>query len=1735
MLASIDSDGNFISSLIKQIPEISEKYEKLFEEAENSKDKLAFPWEETAKKCGIAKEKIDDYFSKYSENERSLASYTTYLQEQNKVIDLQTVKTKALTFAKNAMINVGIAAAFALASNAIGWVVEKIDDYIHRIEIAKESAESFNEEIKQLQTTQSDNAKTISDLNEEYKKLSSGVNNVGDNVNLTTDEYDRYHDITNQIADIMPDLIQGFDAQGNAILTTKGNLADLNEEYKKYKQNEAIELYNAKDEEGNLKRESIFENTENQYKQTSMYDSLSSVERLEYLHSLYQLTLNDAKELSKSTNPEDFYLQELLGEHGFNYLEGFNGIDVSAEEFAKVRESIKSEIDALESDIDTATLQLGQQGLLYAQTLEDFWKLGDNSTHLSSILNNLSSDFIEENELYNEEKFEEFVRNLTSKLADTDVQEAMANLYDVDMNTLAIEDVNEYINTISKLLGVGSGTLQDAFGLNFDDQIQNVKAILTKEDWGKIDDLSLEDLSIANSLEVDEGVLLSWDELISKIESVGTQELFSSFDNTNIGERLQHITDLFNEGSLSHKEYFDALQSEIDNFDASNFTNSIEDANNAAAQFFTDSVQQTASGLSDLINKFDNGEMSVSEYLEGYLAIGETLSTLADNLQENSAEWDKNGNAMSDSVSSGLDSIQSDLDNAMSTIEGYQDSIYSLEQILTGAVKAGSDEFKAHSQVIAQDLANIVANGGHMADQISNTLGTTTSEIAQNLTENVANQELACQAIMGNANIAIQDMATSIGELFDELGNAISNFKVDLTFGVKSIDWSEVNVLGKTLKLPEIKFELGASGESLDTIGSAISKFGKTVASNYTPQTINLEDFHFGNTENGKNRSYTPSSDITKNYEDALDDIKDSASSAKEEFNETVDFFERRAKVLEDNLSLIEKGMENVVGSFAKNSLVNAQLGIVDEQVNNYTDALAMYQEKANQALSKLDSDLQSKIINGEVSLIDFDNEEVVEAMKDYEGWSDKVSECKQKLEELKTTIRELELQKFNNIIEDFTNQFDLFGDSIDLIKGQIGLLEEAGELIGSSYYTKQIEQSEKQLEVLEKQKEAMVSQMADAINSGRIQKGTDEWLEMAQSLTDVETEILDCKTSIEEFNNELLELNWQIFERVQTEIGNINDELSNLVGLFDDFDMSDGKGNWTKEAITTLGLYAQQYETAKYQVQQYSDVIAQLNEDYRNGKYSATEYMDNFAELKQGQWDAINTIEDLEDSIVSLNETRINEEIEGINDEISAYRDLIDAQIELIEETEKLKQKQEELSEKSKTVADIEKQLAAMQNDNTAATVAKRKLLEEELAEAKKDLADTERQYSVDAQKEALKEQAENFEKSKNKEIEQLEESLKDRETLISQSFETVKQNADTVGQEIALIAQEHGVVISDVIIAPWSEGSNAIASYGDTLSVQSSAFISKIMGVESEVYALQAKADTASVAISNMFGQRADNLVNELVNSYNAEWNLNNATNTLQNSLINTLERGYNISSITDSLNSIAEAASGAANSLRDMYSAMNGGGSYTTSSPYSSGNPYQNVVDHAQKTDKASQVNRGKYFVIDNTTGNIVASDIATKAEAERRYGGSSLNRHRYTIKAYAKGGIVSKEDDGVLTPIAKAIGEDTLVAVKYGESILTPIQTETLQKVAKVMDNPEFIKTFNIPSLNLTPPKIPQNLQNSRPNVSLHFDKLAEFNGDFNNIDQIDNRMMKIATKSATKLLDDINRDYRISGK
>lgn len=356
--------------------------------------------------------------------------------------------------------------------------------------------------------------------------------------------------------------------------------------------------------------------------------------------------------------------------------------------------------------------------------------------------------------------------------------------------------------------------------------------------------------------------------------------------------------------------------------------------------------------------------------------------------------------------------------------------------------------------------------------------------------------------------------------------------------------------------------------------------------------------------------------------------------------------------------------------------------------------------------------------------------------------------------------------------------------------------------------------------------------------------------------------------------------------------------------------------------------------------------------------------------------------------------------------------------------------------------------------------------------SKAQKELEEEQYQHSIDQQKDALNKQYEDFETQRQQDITDLRLTLEDRELLISQSFETVKSNADIVGQEIAAIATEHGINISNAIITSWKKGENAIASYGNVLSAESSAFIQNIMGVENEVYGLQSQANVTADTLSDMFATRADVLVGELTASYQSEVNLDEMTHILQNSLMNTLERGYNISGITSAFNNIisgANQAASAANKAASAIDRMNSsGGGYSSSDSYDynsgpgavSNSSSEKLLPGLPHDGGGIKGKENTWRIVNKLTGKVMEYGLS-KTQAEKlvktqKYG------PKYKIQAYAKGGIVTKDKDNPLNEIAKAIGEDTLVAAKEGESFLTPEQTEAVQKQTKAVQ--EQTKAF-----------------------------------------------------------------------
>lgn len=517
------------------------------------------------------------------------------------------------------------------------------------------------------------------------------------------------------------------------------------------------------------------------------------------------------------------------------------------------------------------------------------------------------------------------------------------------------------------------------------------------------------------------------------------------FDGSDFGDRISYLSQQFQNGKISAHDYFESIRNELANTDFSEFT----DQAAAAQQFFTDSTQQVASGMSDLINSYNKGEISATEYLDGYTSMAETLSALTDDLQNNSAAWNENGEAISDGTNQALDNAQSDLASAIEGINQYQDSIYSLEQITSGAITAGSDEFTAHAQVIAEDLAYIVQNGGYMADQIASTMGTTTSEIANSLTNSVDNQALASQAIAGNTNASIEQMANAVSTLFAELGNQIGNFKATINFApkVNGVEhFSAIKIGGKEVvggDIPNLTYDIKGSSSSLKSIGSAISSFGKVLSSNIAAQKVDYKKFSTTPTDSsGKERKYTPSKGVTNNYNNKLKNNKSSGKSGSGGKNSGGDAEKQNEEYLDKFMAYQKALLE--AGKITYQQYSQYVSDELERMYKNGEISASKYYSAVKDMIDEQKS-IYDAALKGVTKLLDDEIDKWKDKIDVIEKNNDKLNEQKDKYDSILSAIQKVyddEIKKANKKKDSIQDVIDAMSDENDEYERQKKLQE---------------------------------------------------------------------------------------------------------------------------------------------------------------------------------------------------------------------------------------------------------------------------------------------------------------------------------------------------------------------------------------------------------------------------------------------------------------------------------------------------------------------------------------------------------------------------------------------------------------------------------------------------------------------------------------------------------------------
>lgn len=118
-----------------------------------------------------------------------------------------------------------------IASAALAWALEQglsaLYDWTHATKVAIEESEALKDQWEASGKELENNKKILDQYGTKYATLSQGVSIDGSNLDLSTEEYNEFIDARDMLASTFPELIRGYDAEGNALLKLSGTAQDV--------------------------------------------------------------------------------------------------------------------------------------------------------------------------------------------------------------------------------------------------------------------------------------------------------------------------------------------------------------------------------------------------------------------------------------------------------------------------------------------------------------------------------------------------------------------------------------------------------------------------------------------------------------------------------------------------------------------------------------------------------------------------------------------------------------------------------------------------------------------------------------------------------------------------------------------------------------------------------------------------------------------------------------------------------------------------------------------------------------------------------------------------------------------------------------------------------------------------------------------------------------------------------------------------------------------------------------------------------------------------------------------------------------------------------------------------------------------------------------------------------------------------------------------------------------------
>lgn len=510
------------------------------------------------------------------------------------------------------------------------------------------------------------------------------------------------------------------------------------------------------------------------------------------------------------------------------------------------------------------------------------------------------------------------------------------------------------------------------------------------------------------------------------------------------------------------------------------------------------------------------------------------------------------------------------------------------------------------------------------------------------------------------------------------------------------------------------------------------------------------------------------------------------------------DWMEQKIALLDSQVDKLKTNIESLVGYKNKNSMTNTAIDVLTEKMTVLQQMHDEYMKKASGL--GLSQEYIDKVQNGTIEIESVGDENLAKVIKEYQDLYDKAQDTNAKILETQKSIHDLNLSKLDNIIDQFKQTTDIQSKMIDTEKQLLDLREKSGEEIYADDY---ISLAGKQLKLTRQNADAY-NELSTEMSRMDLERGSEEWKKYNDQLQEYKNSMISAADAVEQYKDAMTDLVYKGLRDFTSAMDSINGTISTMNDLIGDTNLVDDFGNLTDRGLAQIALYAHQMTNAKQEAAEYAEAIKSLDGALDSGLITQDEYNSMLQDYTSAQENAVKSSKEARDAILALVK-------EGIQAEIDAKKKLIDETKAALDAEKDLHDYQKSITEKQDNISKLERQIAALNNSTNRDDIAQRLQLQSQLADAKDELYELQYDHEIEQRKNALDDEYNAFEESKQKESDELDTNLDAQNAAINKYLDQVKNNYSTVYGILTQYGDEYTLAAIDDLTKPWESGSEA------------------------------------------------------------------------------------------------------------------------------------------------------------------------------------------------------------------------------------------------------------------------------------------------------------------------------------